>query len=337
MTPVIRTVLGDLPPGQLGRTDYHEHLLQVSPLLPGDDLDDVDRAAEETELLRDAGIDALIELTPIGLGRDPLGLQAIAERTGVHVVMATGVHREAHYGDAHPVRALDAAALADRFVRDLSIGVDAGRHDHADRASAASPRAGVIKVGVGYWSISGFEHRVLAAASEAHARSGAAIVCHLELGTAAFEVLDVFTDAGVPAPRVVLAHTDRNPDPGLHTELAAAGAYLGYDGMGRTKYWPDSVLLDCLLAVAAAGGADRILLGGDVARRSSFTSFGGLPGMAYLPRRFVPRIERAGGPDLVRRLLVDNPARVFAMPAERPAELAHPRNVDGVDLSQRRG
>jgi hypothetical protein len=48
----------------------------------------------------------------------------------------------------------------------------------------------------------------------------------------------------------MLAHVDRNPDPGLHAELAAAGAYLGYDGMARFKYWPDSVLLDCLLRVA---------------------------------------------------------------------------------------
>ena len=124
----------------------------------------------------------------------------------------------------------------------------------------------------------------------------------------------MLTSAGAAPDRLVLAHADRNPDPGLHAELAAAGAYLGYDGMARTKYWPDSVLLDCLLAVAGSGGADRLLLGGDVARASSFTSYGGLPGMAYLPRRFVPRIERAAGSGLVRRLLVDNPARVFAMP-----------------------
>ena len=33
MSPRVRTVLGDIEPGELGPTDYHEHLFQVSPLL----------------------------------------------------------------------------------------------------------------------------------------------------------------------------------------------------------------------------------------------------------------------------------------------------------------
>lgn len=63
-------------------------------------------------------------------------------------------------------------------------------------------------------------------------------------------MLETLESAGVPANRVVLAHLDRNPDPGLHAELAATGAYLGYDGAARAKYWPDSVLLNCLTEVA---------------------------------------------------------------------------------------
>jgi 5-phospho-D-xylono-1,4-lactonase len=312
---VIRTVLGDLAPEDLGRTDYHEHLLQASPLLPGDDLDDVDRSAEEVDRLREAGIDALIELTPIGLGRDATGLRNIAERTGMHVVMATGVHRDEHYDDGAPVRQLDEHALGSLFIDELTVAATTWSMSGNTPVPVDGVRAGVIKVGVGYWRISPFERQVLTAAAEAQRRTGAAIVCHLELGTAAWEVLRFLTGQGVPSDRLVLAHVDRNPDPGLHLELAAAGAYLGYDGMARAKYWPDSVLLDCLLTVADQGGADRLLLGGDVARRNSFASYGGMPGMAYLPERFVPRIERSAGADLVRRLLVENPARVFAMPA----------------------
>lgn len=315
MTNAIRTVLGDLAPTDLGRTDYHEHLLQASPLLPGDDLDDVDRSAEEVVALREAGIEALVELTPIGLGRDPTGLRSIAERTGMHIVMATGVHRDEHYTESHPVRRLDEQALGSLFIDELTVAATTWGTDGGTPVPVVGVRAGVIKVGVGYWRISPFERQVLSAAAVAQRRTGAAIVCHLELGTAAWEVLHFLTDQGVPPDRVVLAHADRNPDPGLHLELAAAGAYLGYDGMARAKYWPDSVLLDCLLAVADRGGADRLLLGGDVARRRSFVSYGGMPGMAYLPERFVPRIERSAGADLVRRVLVENPARVFAMPA----------------------
>jgi predicted metal-dependent phosphotriesterase family hydrolase len=71
VTGQVRTVLGDVPASALGRTDYHEHLFQVTPLLPGDELDDDDRSGAEAGLLHAAGIDAMVEATPTGLGRDP--------------------------------------------------------------------------------------------------------------------------------------------------------------------------------------------------------------------------------------------------------------------------
>lgn len=314
---IVRTVTGDLDPGTLGRTNAHEHLLQRSPLLPGDELDDAERSAAEATALRGTGIDALVELTPIGLGRDPRGLRTISERSGLRVVAATGLHHRDHYAPEHWVHRASPNLLAELFTRDLTVGCDAGDYG-GSLPEPTSVRAGVIKVAARYWALGAFELRTFEAAGAAHGRTGAAVVCHLERGTAAHEVLDALEQAGIPADRVALAHADRNPDPGYHAELAARGACLGYDGMARPKYWPDSVLLECLLAVAAAGHADRLLIGGDVARRSSFRAYGGLPGMDYLPRRFLPRLRAAGGDELVSRILVHNPARLLAMPAGVP-------------------
>ena len=279
-----------------------------SPLLRGEELDDLEKSTQEAVELREAGIDALVELTTIGLGRDPQGVADIAARSGLHVVLATGVHREAHYPPEHWVHRTAPGVLAELFIRDITEGCETTDYS-SPRERPTRVRAGLIKVGAGYWSISPLERRVFEAASEAHRVTDASVACHLELGSAAWEVLEALEAAGIAPERTMLAHVDRNPDPGLHAELAAAGAYLGYDGMARVKYWPDSVLLDCLLRVATLGGADRLLLGGDVARRTAFRSYGGLPGMAYLPRRFVPRLAEMGGEDLVRRILVDNPAR----------------------------
>jgi predicted metal-dependent phosphotriesterase family hydrolase len=108
---------------------------------------------------------------------------------------------------------------------------------------------------------------------------------------------------------VALAHVDRNPDPGLHAELAAAGAYLGYDGWARSQRWPDSLLLDCLVRAAEQGATDRLLLGGDVARATRYRGYGGMPGLAHLGERVLPRLERATSPALVTALLETNPAR----------------------------
>jgi predicted metal-dependent phosphotriesterase family hydrolase len=297
---VVPTVLGEVPVAELGATNVHEHLLMRDPVLPGEELDDVERSAQEAANLRDSGFAAVVELTPLGLGRDPEGLAEIARRSGLHVVMATGVHHEGHYPADHPLRELSGDDLAARFAGELSEGVGPGLI-----------RAGVIKVGAGYWRISPFERRVLEAAGAAHRATDAPVVCHLERGTAAFEVLELLASAGVRPERVLLAHIDRNPDPGLHAELAAAGAYLGYDGWARPKYFPDSTLIDCLVACARDGGAERIVLGGDAARRSALRAYGGLPGLGYIGERVLPRLRRAGGEALVETVTVTNPQRLL--------------------------
>ena len=315
--PLVRTVLGDVDATGPGRTDYHEHLFQVSPQLAGDELDDETASGVEAGLLRASGFETMVDATPTGLGRRPAAVARISERTGLRVVLTTGAHREVHYGSGHWLLELTETDLADRFCADVTTGLppvdgpgpvpELGEAREPDEV--ASPRAGVVKAGVGYWSITAFEHRVLAAVAATWHRTGTPVMVHLEHGSAAFEVLAELGAAGVPAAAVALAHVDRNPDPGLHAELAAAGAYLGYDGFARTQRWPDAMLLDCLRQAAERGAAERVLLGGDVARRTRYRAYGGMPGLAYLGERVVPRLERETSPDLVDAVLRANPAR----------------------------
>src|SRR3990170_8410553 len=102
--PFIRTVLGDVDPAELGPCDAHEHLFLVTPIQPGDDLTEVGKAIEEVRALHGAGGRALVEWTPIGLGRDLAGLIEVSLATGVKIVAATGLHRDAHYGADEPLR-----------------------------------------------------------------------------------------------------------------------------------------------------------------------------------------------------------------------------------------
>jgi phosphotriesterase-related protein len=304
VTGFVRTVTGDVDPAELGRVDYHEHLFQVSPLLPGDDLDDEAASGEEARQLRESGFEAMVDATPLGLGRRPEAIRRISAATGLRVVMTTGVHRREHYAPGHPLLEAGAGELASAFVRDLTVGAA----EFPERAPDEGVRAGVLKAGLGYWRIDAAAGRTIEAIGAAHHETGAPVMVHLEHGTAAFEALDALAAVRVAADRVALAHVDRNPDPGLHAELAAAGAYLGYDGAARAKDWPDSMLLDCLIATAGAGGAHRILLGGDVARRTRYRGYGGMPGLRYLGERFVPRLVAQGGAELADAVLRRNPA-----------------------------
>jgi 5-phospho-D-xylono-1,4-lactonase len=291
----VMTVLGPVPAGRLGVTDAHDHLFLRSPALPGQDFHDVEKAVEE---VKDAGLDSIVEVTPIGLGRDPAGMRAVAERTGVNIVAATGYHRDAHYPQGHWVLDASVEELADRILADLQRGID------SDPA-----RAGVIKAGASYQHISEAERRRLTAAAVGCKKTGAAILVHTEIGTCAHEIVDLLAREGVRSERIILAHLDRNPDLELHREIAARGVWLEYDTPGRIKYRPDSQLLDLI----AGGDQGRIMLGLDLGQRDYFRAYGGGPGLGYLMNVFAPRLRRRVGEDVVRQILVDNPARAFAL------------------------
>ena len=194
---------------------------------------------------------------PTGLGRRPEAVARISAAEGLPVVATTGAHREAalrrrHWLLSSPKRS-SRSASAVRSLEGLPVSDGPVAAATAVGPTGEPVRAGVVKAGIGYWGITAFEHRVLAAVARPGRRPGAPVMVHLEHGSAAFEVLAELARHGVPASAVALAHVDRNPDPGLHAELAARGAYLGYDGFARSQRWPDSVLLDCLERSAERG------------------------------------------------------------------------------------
>ena len=291
---MIRTVLGDIEPSALGACDAHEHLFLDTPAQPGEEFLDRDKAVEEAQSLKAAGAESVVDWTPIGLGRDLDGLVRVARESGLHVIAATGLHRDAHYTPDDPLRPAPVDDLAARFVAELR------------------DRCGIIKAGASYHHVTPFEEKAFAAAAAAHGETGAPVCVHTQHGTMGLSLVERLEQLGVPPTSVILAHVDRNPDAGEHAETAATGAMLQLDGPGRTKYWPDSTILRLIADLAGAGHADRLLLGGDTGRRGMLRAYGGGPGLDYVFARFKPRLERELGAELSDRIFVANPARAFA-------------------------
>ena len=301
---VIVTVLGPIVPSDLGPTDAHEHVFLETPAQPDDTLADLDRAVAELREGAASGLRGVVDLTPIGLGRQPELLRAAANATGVHVVAASGYHRDAHYVVGDWVFAAAEKELADRVIADLRQGID-GSEIHA----------GVIKGGASLNGPSAAEQRRLAAIAAAGVTTGAAVVVHTEAGAGGPEIVELLAKEGLAAERTTLAHLDRNPDRPLHARLLARGVNLVYDTIGREKYGPDSARVDLIADMVEAGFGSQLVLGLDLGRRAYHRSYGGNPGLRHLMASFVPALRERVGEDAVHSMLVANPARLLAMPA----------------------
>ena len=318
-TPFIRTVTGDIPPERLGVTQPHEHVM----ILPGTScrvnaallLDSPDCAVRELTDYKAAGGATVVDAQPIGVERAPLLLQSISLETGVQIVATSGFHRACFYPDDHFLFSESAEQLAERLVREITDGM----FDFS-ASRQTSIKAGLVKWTSEYHHIPGVMQKAAEAAAIAHHQTGVPVLTHTESGTCGLEQIALAGKFGVKPSAMILCHLDRNPDRYLHKEIASTGARLVYDGVARVKHWPDSVIIDLILEMVDAGFGDRIMSAMDSATRTIWRHYGYGPGLDYLLKTFVPRLQRAGLTDHdTRRLLVDNPASALCF-TETPME-----------------
>ncbi len=308
---MIRTVTGDIDPGDLGFTYSHDHLLGAPPEHKRTDEDlvilDPDAATAEARAALAVGVRSLYEASAWDYSRQPAELRRISEETGLQIIGCGGFNK-GEWFDAL-LSDVGVEELEARIVADVQKGMD-----------GTDVRAGAIKFGTSYNRISPAEDRVLRAAARAHRATGAPLHGHTEAGTLPLTQLDLLEDEGVDLKHVGIVHLMRNPDAFLHTQIARRGSYLVYDGFSKIKYLPESTRIDVILSVVEAGHADRILIGGDLARKSDLTAYTGGPGLHYIAGTWLPRFradlaERgtstADVDALVQLFFVENPRRYF--------------------------
>lgn len=312
---IVRTVLADLDPGDLGVTYAHEHLVidggRPVELAPDFLLVDVDRLAAELAAAYAAGLRTAIDMMPIDCGRNPDLLAGLARRSGVNVVAATGLHHERFYRPGHWSVGAGADELAARFVGDIEDGIVEREDDGAIRIRS-TVRAGVVKVAGSEGGPSPRDLPAFEAAAAAHARTGVPIHTHCEGGSGALEQIEVLTRLGVAPDRISLSHVDKVVDRGYHESILASGAFVVLDQAFRWGDRPNGTL-QLLEWAAEDGRLGQVMLGMDAARQGYYAAFGGAPGLPYLLTTFSTQLEERGlDAGSLRRLFVDNPATAFA-------------------------
>jgi phosphotriesterase-related protein len=247
---------------------------------------------------------------PCDAGRNAAKLAEISRRTGLHVVAPTGLHHDRYYGPAHWSNRLDVDQLSGLFVADIELGIDANDYS-GPVVERTTHRAGVIKIAGSEDGLTDRDRRVFEAAAITHGRTGAPILTHCERGTGALEQVECLRAQGVSLDHVALSHVDKVVDRGYHREIASTGATVEYDSSFRWADQPNGTL-QLIEWMAEDGHFDRVVLGMDAARRGYYAVYGGSPGLTWLLDGFAVAMEDRGlGPDVRRRLLVENPARVF--------------------------
>lgn len=293
----VETTLGPLPPAQLGWINAHDHVIMDGGYTvvqtPDFNLDSVDKAVEEMGYWLRAGGGAVLDAQPFGSGRNARKLIEVSQKTGLPIIVPTGFQSRNFYLPDHWQFKYDEDTIAELLYQEVAEGVDLNGYE-SPIVERSPIKAGFVKVASDYQRVSEHTRKHIRAAAQVYKRTGAPVLVHTAEGTAADIVLDVLEAAGVPPYSVMICHIDRNPDPYVHRQLARRGAYLQYDTPSRIKYQPENLVIGLMRDLFDAGLGERILLGGDMARRSYWHSYGGGPGFDYLLVKFTPRLRDEG-------------------------------------------
>jgi phosphotriesterase-related protein len=336
----IHTVLGPIDRDALGLTSMHEHLLvdcralyapPPSPPPNGDQVcienlgwlhwnnqglldnlvvDDPELVCAELSAFAGAGGRSVVDLTNIGLGRRVEQLPAIAEKSGVNVMVGCGWYRH----PSHPpeVEASTPEQLAQAMIDELDDGVgDTGiRPALIGEIGTSAP-------------ITSREVKVLTAAAWAALQTGAAINIHVEAGGAhGLEVTELLIGEGVPPRRLILSHMDERLDLDYHLALLGTGAILEFDTFGMEAYWEfpfgdptDHERFQALGDLIRRGYVDQIVLGCDVYTKTCHSAWGG-QGYRHLPERVRPTLRDFYdiSDEHLKTMLVSTPASLLDRP-----------------------
>lgn len=348
----VMTVNGPMEPDRLGPTIMHEHffidfwkdrvpphntpateaalwdqklgletLHQARSRIPIKDNyvlgDEATAIAEVMEFKKNGG-STVVEVTSIGIGRDPLALRRVANATGLNIVMGAGWYQKAYHPDDMDDRTIE--DLADEIIRDVTTGVgDTGI------------RSGIIgEVGINGDPLTPNEIKSLQASARASRATGAAISLHWGgTGREKLEVVSILGEEGADMSRVIFGHSDSiTCDMSLMLELLGHGVYIQFDALGldttplylqppsdsmadhMRMAWTAQVV-EAIPKLMAEGYEDRILLSQDVCTKSYLKRYGG-NGYSFILERVLPTLRGKGvSEEQLNSLMISNPSRVL--------------------------
>ncbi len=303
MTQLI-TTLGPKRADEVDAILPHEHVFVDlrTPDQPGyaqAEAEDVIRLMQpELMQLKALGVGALVECTPVGVGRRADLLEAVSRATQFPLVVPTGIYREPWV----PQWALDASegALLDWMLGELQGTIE-----------GSGVQAAWVKLSAGDDGITPVEAKILRAAARAAVQVNAVIGSHTIKGRVVHDQLNIIEQMGYTPHRFIAIHASAEEDFALNLSVAGRGAWIEYDWIGIQ---PDEWVIDRVLRMLDAGYVTQLLLSQDRGWFDPAQPGGGTPKpFTYLHKVFLPKLEAAGvDAATIHQITHVNPFNAFA-------------------------
>jgi phosphotriesterase-related protein len=262
----VETLNGPLDTAELGTVLMHEHVFnltaEIQMVHPGfngwNPEVELPKAQQRFRAVKDAGIDTIVELSPIGLGRSLELIRRASEGSDLNIVLATGLYtydvlpRPWHF--VGPGTLLDGdEPLDELMLSDLRDGIEGG-----------GVKPGILKCAIDAAGLTDHVERVVRSVCRVHKETGTPICVHTsaphERGRDALRIL---AEEGIDPRRVMLAHCGDSADLDYLEEMAASGALLGMDRFGLDVLLPFEERVNTVAAMCERGHADQMILSQD--------------------------------------------------------------------------
>ncbi len=305
MNKKIKTVFGEIPAAELGRTLLHEHIICTSPVffrLYGEKWFSREQViAESVKKLKAAkeknGLNTLVDGTPLNLGRDLDLLKEVSRQSGVHIIASTGMY---FYPDFAFLSSPE-EKLADLMTGECLDGNTGFLKCAADR-EGMTPYVQKL-------------HRVMGRVQQA---TGVPVFVHTCRDTGA-EQLKILLDSGADPAKIVMGHCADGMHPEYALELLRHGCYVSIDRIFREN--PDwrKVKTDTLYELLCRGYEKQIVLSHDYICYADECYVANIAsphadpdGLCVIDDLVVPEmLQRGISPQTIRQILLENPADIL--------------------------
>jgi len=313
---MIQTVTGPVQDSDFGRAAAHEHILvdfigaDSTGYFRWNRDSVIAKALPVVMKAKQEGVKTIFECTPEYLGRDPLLLKELSERSGITFITNTGYYGSGSNYLPQTFSSTDAEALAEKWTGEFLNGIE-----------GTGIRPGFIKISVNSAdSLSEADQKIITAAAFTHLKTGLTIASHTGPEKPAFAQIEILRKNGVHPSAFIWVHAQRGT---LESNIEAAkeGAWISLDNVrnrpnlkagerfsidwyaDRLKELKDNSLIHRVLISHDSGWYDPAKPGG-----------GTINGYTDIFKYLIPALKMRGFTDSdIDQLLIKNPAAAFTI------------------------